>query len=398
MQAKRNFRVITELGIALTAISALILVGCGGGSASTGGSNVSSAFINELTNGIGLRFFNFGWTNVKPSGTVNTATANADGTYTLVGSEQTLSSKTWVTASVVHSYTLSTAGIWIANTAPVTLTPNTDGTITFNYAGLNAANLTYVAVNLSGKLMNTGTTFTLPSNPAVYSAASAVVAVGAVLPMDANGYYISNAASSVIAATATYPAGSTEWIATGGVVGQDEYSASADSLNQFKTTGGILTSMITPASAASYTKSNPLCIGSNFRFVYSTTQLDPTNTARFDVYPGGAGTCTTVSPGIVIVETVDFVFTTVSTQPIAQLTNESGMNKFFSRTYPGGWVKTQFIAAPVVNGLVVGVYLGDKTPQGMPYDVYSAASGRATGLKNKTMMDAVMSAAILPTF
>ena len=374
---------------------------------STGGT--TNPFITALTNGIGLREFIPGVTGiaggasaVPPMGTIDTATPNGNGSYTPSVSWLALAAGAWSPASAPVSpfsvVSLSPAGAWLPTTTLSTLTANANGTLTITSVAFGTMTATPVAVNLAGATLNGGTTMTLPSSPYI-SAASSVVSVGKAPAIDSSGNSVAPA-SSVIAATAAYPAGSTEWVLTGEVSGQDSYNVAEAPVMQMVTPAGPLAT-ITLAGASSYTSANPLCTGSPvafFEFVYSATQPGTANTARFDVYSGAGTACGAITASNVLEGTVDFFYTTVRTQPVVQLTNFIAATGFtinpFSVTLAPGLSGTSFIAAPG-NG---SVYYGISLPMGYPLDLAAATSGAAYGPMNTTGMNAIMTAAGLPTF
>ncbi len=414
---KRKFVVSVQFVVA-GAILSLLVAACGGGGGGTGstvpGAGPGNAYITALTTS-SLRTFTPGYATVAfpgapsflaipPAGYIYGVTSNGKGWYTGTSSQLQLISNVWVTpAPVTYTwFVLNAAGSWVANPAPESYTPNADGTLTVNSVAAGVMTASMVPAALSGTALNVGTTITLPSNPAI-PAASQVVPVGAAPSVDANGNVVP-AASSVIAASAVYPAGSIEWVATGEVVAQDEYTISTFSTstaNVMQTPAGPLAAMITFAQASGYTAANPLCEGNagigGFEYVYTTPQPAlAANTARFNVY---TGPCAAIGATNAYIGTVDFLFTTVRTQNMVLFGNfipatVGGTNYFSPAIWGSSFTFTTFIAAPG-NGFV---YQGYMFPKGLPLDLRTAYSKRAYGQKNKTAMDAIMNAIPLPTF
>lgn len=412
MNIQFSLRKTTEAGLIVTALAALFLAGCGGGggggsgatSTSTGGTGgtttstttgISNAYLTELSNGIGLRYFSAGVSGVAgalPIGTIITATAAAGGSYTVNFNPSTYSPSSW-TPKTTSNYFLNSAGNWVTDTTTTTMTPNADGTITFDIAELGGpVSSTAVAVDLSGLKLNTGATYKL-INPAIPTG-SAVVSVGVAPAIAANGNGVA-AASSVIPATATYPTGSAIWLETGVALNQNAYAVyPTQSYFSVRTPAGTLAS-ISLATANTFTTASPLCYGNNnLQLVYSATQPATANTARFDVYiNNNMATCPAVAVGATIFAKVDMLFSTVRTQAIAEFTNYSlpGTSPFnmgnASFPYPA------FLAT--VNGVL---YTGIKTPSGRSFDAENASLGKLGGYFNKTAMDAIMTAAGITKF
>jgi hypothetical protein len=368
MEMMRNLGKAAEAGVMLVGVSAMLLVGCGGGGSSgaTGGGAAPNAFIAALTDGVGLRSLT---PATSPAlATILTVTLGASGSYSMARVEKTWSGSAWqVKPATLTSYYLNSSGTWVGNTVPVHVTANADGLV---YP--DGETEAWVAVDISGAKIKTGTTYNLV-DPAI-SGGSAVISVGAI---------------PVTSTTAIYPTGSTAWIGTKFTYVQDDYSVYNLS-KPIKSLAGNLTTL-NFADASSYNASNPLCYG-GVQLVYSATQSATANTATFDVY--WAATCDATAATTTKYGTVDLIYKTVRTQTVAEFSNYTGS---FTGTFSqvSGSVVITYFPAPI-NG---SVWSGDKTPAGTNQDVLMA-NGFMTqvGLLNKTAMDAVTTTVGLPSF
>lgn len=407
MSSSNTLRKATEIGLMSLALSVLFLAGCGGGGGGASGSSSNGAavtvspYVAALADGIGLRRFmvgtaaSSGVSAMLPLGITITATSGANGSYALTLAGHAYAAPSWTAYNTPEAYYLNAAGSWVPDTmmTAATLTPNADGTMTRNFAGIGSITGMPVAVDLSGFKITAGTFLRL--NNAAVPAASSVVRVGAIPAFDVNGNS-SNGTPGVIPATATYPAGSKVWVWVNTAEAQDTYAAYANTFYGANTPAGNLAS-ISFATSNTFTASNPLCYyNGNYRLVYAATQPATANTARFDVYGGNAPGCTAVAGGSIPFGTIDLVFVTVRTQTIALFSNFTSATMLsdpFSYGTPG-FPEQSFLAT--VNGAVYG---GEKIPAGAQYDVSNALAGRIYGGDfNKTAMDAIMNAGGLPAF
>jgi len=366
MRMMRNVGKAVEAGVILVAISTLLLVGCGGGgsagSPSTG--TAPNAFIAALTDGVGLRSLTPAASPVVA--TVVMATAGAAGTYTMALVPKTWTGAAWqAKPATVTGYYLNSSGTWVEDSAIVPFTANADGLV---YPDGEAE--AWVAVDLSGAKIKTGTTYNLV-DPAI-SGGSAVISVGAM---------------PISSATATYPKGATAWIGTKFTYLQDDYSVYNLSTPIKSLTGNLTT--LNFADASSYNASNPLCFYS-YQLVFSASQ-PATNTATFDVYQStcNASVTMTTKRG-----TVDLIYKTVRTQTVAEFSNYTGsLAGAFSQV--SGSIVMPYFLAPIKGS----VWNGDKTPAGTNEDVLMAnGSMTQVGFLNKTAMDAVTTTVGLPSF
>lgn len=368
MEMMRNVGKAAGAGVMLVGVSAMLLVGCGGGGSSgtTGGGAAPNAFIAALTDGVGLRSLTPATSPVVA--TILTVTPGASGSYSRALVEKTWSGSAWqAKPATLTSYYLNSSGTWVGNTVPVHFTANADGLV---YPDGEAE--AWVAVDISGSKIKTGTTYNLV-DPAI-SGGSAVISVGAI---------------PVTSTTATYPPGSKAWIGTKFTYLQDSYSVYNLS-TPIKSLAGNLTTL-NFADASSYNASNPLCYG-GLQLVYSATQSATANTATFDVY--SAATCDANAASTMKHGTVDLIYKTVRTQTVAEFSNYQGsLSGWFSQV-SGSIVMPNFLAP--ING---SVWRGQKTPAGTNQDVLMAnGSMRLVGLLNKTAMDAVTTTVGLPAF
>jgi hypothetical protein len=304
--------------------------------------------------------------NASPAiATVVTATDGASSSYTMVRNRKTWNGSAWQPKSAsATSYSLSSSGTWDDGTVSPIITANADGSITSN-----GENQVWMAVDLSGVKIKTGTTYNLV-DPAI-TGGSAVINVGTM---------------PIASTTATYPAGSRTWIGIKLTYVWDRYEVYYLMLPMM-TRAGNLTSL-NFADVSSYTLSNPLCLG-GFNLVYSST---PTaNTATFNVYQGG---CAVIAGGTAIYGTVDLTYKTVRTQAVAEFSNYVGGPQATFIQTTGSIQMPSFLA--LINGTV---WRGVKTPAGTNEDVLMA-NGFMTqaGLFNKTAMDEVMAQAGKPSF
>jgi hypothetical protein len=363
-------RKAVEVGVMLAAVSTLVLVGCGGGGGSSApAATTPNGFVAALTDGVGLRGLSLATNPVVA--TVVTGVPGASGSYTMRLDQKTWSGSVWHSFSATPSgYNLYPSGAWVDDTVPATFTPGAADTIV-----IEGDAETWLAVDLAGATIKTGTTYNLV-DPAI-TGGSAVISVGA---MD-----------NVTSTTAIYPAGSKAWIGINLTYGLDYYEVyNITTPIQTPTPTGNLTSL-NFADANSYTSSNPLCY-SGYTLVYSASPA--ANTARFDVYP--SATCVAIPGGATRVGTVDMTYKTVRTQSIAEFSNYSGGTAGFgpfSHT-SGTVVMPRFFA--LINGVV---YSGLKWPAGTKENVLMANGYmKPTDLLNKTAMDAVVAAVGLSSF
>ncbi len=402
--------------------------------------NTTSAYFTALTT-TGFKQFTTGVVaqmNVlakSPTGVTTTATI-AGTAANLAQSTVTLNAGVWSNQPQAGAYYLNAAGAWVADNAVVQMTTNPNGSVTRLDPYLGSMTLTPNAINIAGRaIANSGIPLKFQLNIAGLAAASSVVNVNDQYAMNAQGNGGAAMFNNAIPATAVYPAGSIDWLLTGGVSSQDSYavldasrapfatnnsSAPYSSTNVVSTPISTLTNNLNVANAPVFTLSNPLCFD-NLELVYSATQPAPAiaNSARFDVYTqsmnmnaAGAYTCTiinTVTPPAgyttnTLLGSVDANFLTVRTQAITRFVSfvvaaGSAVTSPFTSTdtYQAAIQHETFLAV-VYGGLKSGLMQTTGWSSDLDAIGRSNNNGSITGELNKTAMDAVMTAAGIALF
>ncbi len=402
--------------------------------------NTTSAYFTALT-ATGLKQFTAGVVaqlNVLaqlPSGVTQTA-AIAGTVANQNLATVALNAGAWVNQAQTGAYYLNAAGTWVADNAVVQMTSNPNGSVTLLDPYLGAMNLTPNALNIAGRpIAYSGIPMQFQLPTAGLAASSSLVNVNDQYAMNAQGNGGAAMFSNAISANAVYPAGSIDWLLTGGVSSQDSYaildasrapfltnnsSASYSTSNAVSTPISMLINNLNVANASVFTASNPLCFD-NLELVYSATQPVPAiaNSARFDVYTqsmnmsaAGAYTCVTINTvtapaGYTTntpLGTVDADFMTVRTQAITRFSNfvaTAGSplaSPFFTTDPFQAAIKHETFLAVVNGGLKSGLMQTAGWSADLDAISRSNGGGNITGRLNKTAMDAVMTAAGLPLF
>lgn len=366
MELKRKLSLLTELGLLMITLP-LLLLGCGGGgggggSSSTGASTtgmMSGQFWTDFT-GAGIRAF---FPGSPATGDVDSAVFSG-GSYTMSGISMSLAGGVWGAKPFENSYYLTAAG-WTIYPKSSILSATNAGTFTVTDPVWGAGTVTVSTIDLSGQTV---------------VASSAVPAVTS-----------SGAASSVSPATASYPAGSYEYVwSETFVVTTTGYVLYAHPYNAVTTAA----SSPTPVNAANFnavgfaahSTADPICIAGLFLAYRSGATYDSyPPTANAGLQNGTVLTCQNsyIAPGATPLGSIDLTFSTVNGLPIATISNPQGMYTAAGYSY----LASGFVG--FVPSLGTAYYGTVMSPGTSTYPAY---------FLNQTAMNAALQAWGVPTF